>query len=395
MDRALILFSSPMDHDPLRLSVEHRDIEKTLLRHGVETSRYTIKHAVTMRDFIDCLCAHPYDVLQFSGHGNENIFYFETDEGLAEAVTGDRLSEILRKALPNLQICIFSCCYSAESIESLYKVASWIISLFGEANDDAAREFVCRFYSAYIGSNSVENAFQLAQWSMEGKIKALLTRRAFKEQNSRAYLQCFTKKNHEPIIVDVEEVYRQKDRFDEPLEEILHNISIKIGIHSDLLFGTPQSNAVLTVGKYIGIFSWKNRFDPIKVKKLMRIKQSISLQTCNLLTRLAVKYNHAAKASYRKNPTPADIKGKNELGRDLNSLERWLREILSEPTSTHFQRDLLEQYIVSVATISANLSMAQESFDSDKLPDLIVYMEIALSAFHDLLNALIKVVSDA
>ena len=394
MDRALILFSNPINHVPLRLSAEHRDIEKTLSRHGVDASKYTIKHAVTMRDFIDYLCEYPYDVLQFSGHGNKNTLYFENDEGLAEAITGERLSDILCKALPNLQISIFACCYSAESIESLYKVASWVISLFGEANDEASREFVCRFYSGYIGSNSVETAFQLAQWGMEGKIKALLTRRALQSQDSRTYLQCFTKKNHEPIIVDVEEVYRQKDNLDEPLEEVLHNISIKIGIHSELLFGTPQENAVVTIGKYIGIFAWKNRFDPIKLKKLVRIKQGVSLQTCNHLTRLAVKYNHAAKASYRKNSTPSDINRKNELARDLVALERWLKEISSGPMSIDLQRDIPEQYIVSVSTISANLSMGQESLDNDKLPDLIVYMEISLSAFHDLLNALTKLVSD-
>src|SRR5574341_2448137 len=116
--RILVFYSTPSNIPRLRLDIEHRAVEQVLRDLHVDSSLICRLHATTIDDLTRNLLERQYEIIQFSGHGNEEGFLLE-DRNLAGKnmfVSAKEIAYILHETSPHLRVAIFMSCYSADSI---------------------------------------------------------------------------------------------------------------------------------------------------------------------------------------------------------------------------------------------------------------------------------------
>jgi hypothetical protein len=122
--RILVFYSSPSNISRLRLDFEHRAVEQVLRDLHLDSSLVNRLHATTIDDLNRSLLEREYEIVQFSGHGNEEGFLLE-DRNLANKsmfVSAKEIAYILHETSPHLKVAIFMSCYSTESIIELERI---------------------------------------------------------------------------------------------------------------------------------------------------------------------------------------------------------------------------------------------------------------------------------
>ena len=176
----LILSSDPRNADRLRLAQEYRDLQ-IAIRGTRSAFSLHLQNEPSCRysDITAALDRCDPHILHFSGHGGEDILYFEDVQGVAKAVKKQALASLLSHQR-ELQLVILNACFSLDQGQAFADAVGLAIVSEGSILDQDAIDFSREFYTALgHGNRSYIEAFERAKSALEmtGKIKVHLLRR--------------------------------------------------------------------------------------------------------------------------------------------------------------------------------------------------------------------------
>lgn len=178
--KVLILSSDPRNADRLRLGQEHRDLQ-VAIRGTRSASSLDVVNEPSCRysDITAALDRIDPRILHFSGHGGEDVLYFEDVQGTAKAVQKQALARVLRQQ-KELQLVILNACFSLEQGQAFADAVGLAIVSEGSILDQDAIDFSREFYTALgYGQRSYIEAFERAKSALEmtGQMKVHLLQR--------------------------------------------------------------------------------------------------------------------------------------------------------------------------------------------------------------------------
>ncbi len=387
MDKILIIYSNPADTERLRLDKEHRALDKIIDSLNLSLGSVVRRHASSFKDLCSSIADDEYSIFQFSGHGTHEGIYLENDSGNAsELITAERVAEVISKAQPRLKAAIFMSCFSADAIPTLLRIAPYILTVFGPANDNNAIEFIGAFYKNYFKFKDIAKACSWAQIISQNELQVVLSRRAQSLLSRTPLFEVFPGSGiyaGTSFLIDLSEAEADIATLNVPREKFLSILTRKIRLHNRI-FDTPRERAVLPVGPYVGIFTWNNAFDPIQCHRILQIKTETKQEAYDLWARLAITYNDDANHRYRLESLPASPHNIRLLEAALTSYRsdyEWIN------SSSAFHEYIPDQYKLAKSVMNANLDMAEKKLHDNNLVSVVYHLESALSALHDLLDA--------
>lgn len=106
-------------------------------------------------------------ILHFSGHGSEEVLYFEDVQGTAQPVKKEALARVLRQQ-QELQLVILNACFSLDQGQAFADAVGLAIVSEGSILDQDAIDFSREFYTALgYGRRSYIEAFERAKSALE------------------------------------------------------------------------------------------------------------------------------------------------------------------------------------------------------------------------------------
>ncbi|HXO43423.1 MAG TPA: hypothetical protein VN999_18380 [Thermoanaerobaculia bacterium] len=353
-------------------------------------------HAVSVEDFGSAIQAAEFEIIQFSGHGAKDGIILERGQlHEGELVGATRLAAILRTVSPKLRALVFMSCFSSSALEELATAAPFIITVTGEANDEACVEFAAAFYGYYFKSASVGGAFKVACDMLEylghgESLNPVLTRRSTSDGVDQKLLcaASFGLDDHDPLMIDISPVEKSIAALGIPRERFLSLLSRKIRIHR-WIFDVPSERTLLSVGPYFGEFSWRSSDDPLVCHRILRLKQGTDASTCSVWAGLLLHYNELRAKPYRRARHPASPEFERSLSEAVKDLGDVLERYLSEREgAAQLEAAVPEQFKISKALVTANLQYADFARCRGDLVRLVSYLEACLTSVHDLVDAL-------
>ena len=178
--KVLILSSDPRNADRLRLAQEHRDLQ-VAIRGTRSASLLDVVNEPSCRysDITAALDRFDPHILHFSGHGGEDVLYFEDVQGIAKPVKKQALASVLHHQ-KELQLVILNACFSLDQGQAFADAVGLAIVSEGRILDQDAIDFSREFYTALgYGQRSYIEAFERAKAAlgMTGETKVHLLRR--------------------------------------------------------------------------------------------------------------------------------------------------------------------------------------------------------------------------
>ncbi len=395
--RILIIYSNPPESKRLRLDMEHRRIDLALQRVGLDSTAVDRLHATSIDDLVNALRVRPYEIVQFSGHGSRDAIYLEnTAHNSGVRLSAEKCVQILQETGERLRAAIFLSCYSADALTTLISSAPFLITVYGPADDEAAIEFIGEFYESFFLCDSIHQAFGRARLLLAAKsieLNALLSRRAEHTRSDRVLLQVFPTLGADSILIDVTDAEHDIQNLDIDREAFFALLTRKMRIHR-WIFDSPTDQAVLSVGRYFGVFSWENARDVVNCKRILRLRQDIDEATCEAWAGLLTLYNDHRVDKYRTAISPAAPTMERHLKEALDDYYQLADTYLKSKSISRVLRNCIrEQYFVSRSLILKYLEICNTKFHRGEFPATVVYLEAILSALHDLVNAFTEQIS--
>ena len=390
MDNVLVAFSNPIDTTRIRLDKEHRSLQAVIEATSGALLQFDVRHATSKADLAHALSSKTFRIVHFSGHGSDDALFVEGEYEGSDNLTPIELRNLLQKLQPQLSLLILMSCYSASTSRSLIGSATYLISVRGAADDQAAISFTKHFYDALLKTNSIEKAFGVASFITENSLAALLTRRATSEEPSRELLAVYSKKRLEPMFMDLSEAEESITRLNISRETIVSTLGRKMHIHR-WIFEEPRDRAVLTVGPYFGIFSWKSPSDIIVCHKILKIRADAPVELIQLWAKLIVTYNDLYMSEYRLLETAVTHGTAFKVERaitDFRSAQAQFFERLEDSALVGTNETSL--FISIGATFSANVEKAAERLQTRDYARSVIFLETALSSVHDFIDSLVE-----
>jgi hypothetical protein len=388
MEQILIIYSNPGDTERLRLDIEHRVIDDVIEARNVPPGTIIRLHAARLLDIVNSLSEREYSLIQFSGHGSNQGIFIESGKETenSEFVTAKKLAELLTKSQPNLKAAIFLSCYSAESIRYLSKVAPYVISVSGSANDRMSIRFIRYFYSHYFKSYSIERSYFYAQ--LLSGLSPSIDRRALQSSEGRNLIPVVPTGDHigDCFLVDISQIENKIEILHIDRDEFINTLARKIRVHHRI-FDTSNQRVTLPIGQYFGVFSWVNATDFISCHDIFKVKPEVSEDACVVWASLLVNYNDKIILGYRLH-SPNELTTKKDINMALRGFSAILRLLEIETYMKVLREHVSNQYKISKAIIRANLNMAESKRDEEDFQASVIYLETALSSLHDLVDAL-------
>ena len=146
--KILILSSDPRDAYRLRLGQELRDLQWAIrgTRSALDMDVYN-EPACRYSDITATLDRFDPHILHFSGHGGEDVLYFEEAQGTAKAVKKQALANLLGQQ-KELQLVILNACFSLNQGQAFADAVGLAIVSEGSIPDQDAIDFSREFYTA-------------------------------------------------------------------------------------------------------------------------------------------------------------------------------------------------------------------------------------------------------
>ena len=392
--KVLILYSSPGTLDRLRLDREHKRIDQALKQTGHSSSQVLRRHAVTVLDVTRELSGHRYEVVHFSGHGSSDGLYVENTGGDAADLLGAaKLAKIVRETQPSLAAIVLMSCYSSDLLHHFAECAPYIVSVYGQADDDSAIEFVGIFYEEYLRSHSIVGAFNLAQNFVDEKLNVSLFRKR-PLLNAPHLLAIYPSRHRDPIFVDLSTAEQSIQHLGVPREKFLQTLSRKIRLHRWLFEGERES-VVIPVGQYFAVFSWTNAYDLIYCHKIIKPQSQLSPRFHEVLADIIVSYNDLYLLEYRRLSSAVDDSTCPVLKKGIDTLHRVFDRFFKQEENFMVLAGVESEFMQQIrATCWANLRKADEKFLEREFASAVIFAETALSSFHDTVDELLARVGD-
>jgi hypothetical protein len=387
--KVLILYSSPSTLDRLRLDREHKRIDQALKQIGHSSSEVLRRHAVTVLDVTRELSGQRFEVLHFSGHGSSDGLYVESASGnAAELLDAAKLARIVRETQPNLAAIVLMSCYSSDLLYHFTICAPYIVSVYGQADDDAAIEFVGIFYEEYLRSRSVVGAFNLAQNFVDENLSVSLYRKQ-PLLDAPHLLAIYPSRHRDPIFVDLSAAEQSI-----PRAKFLQTLSRKIRLHRWLFEGEREA-VVIPVGQYFAVFSWTNAYDLIACHKVIKPQSQLSPRFHEVLADIIVSYNDLYLLEYRRLSSAVDDSTSQVLKKGIDTLHRVFDRFFKQEENFIILAEVEPEFMRQIRAMCwANLRKADEKFLDREFSSAVIFAETALSSFHDTVDELLAKVSD-
>ncbi|HKQ75690.1 MAG TPA: CHAT domain-containing protein [Blastocatellia bacterium] len=394
----LIVFSNPEDSGRLRLDREQRILDEIQRKYNTKDT-IRILSAATIEDLINSLRQPFLRIVHFSGHGSPHGVYFEASptSGTGVELASDKLAGLINSHAPQVEALILASCYSADSNLVLRQAAPYVITVEGPADDNAAIKFTKSFYENFFESQSVEisltrTQIELQSLELDEGLQIYVTRRGEYLSKDRVTLQSIKRTfDEETFLIDVTDINDQIDKLDMPKGKFLSLLANKIYIHKWLYYSSfDMEYAVFPIGKYFAIFSWKHGMDLLVCRRILRLKEKVPDEQCDLWMRLSFRYCQLFSLQYRRE-RQAIYPGINK------KLEFAIRQFGSCVTSffenreslSHLKNIIPEQIKMAVPLLIENYNAAQESLHQEDYSQVIVHLETTLSLIHGILDGLV------
>lgn len=166
--RILYLTANPLDTSHLPLKAEFDAIRISLERF-LRNEQYILEHEweVDPRHLLVRLLKVRPHIIHFGGHGTPDGELLATDNtnGLAIAIRGEALGDLLAPLVPTLRLVVLNACWSNLHATLLTKQAGipFVIGMHSTVENQVAETFVTSFYNALTSGESVRQSFRLAQ----------------------------------------------------------------------------------------------------------------------------------------------------------------------------------------------------------------------------------------
>jgi hypothetical protein len=391
--RIVVFYSNPDDTRRLRLDKEHRAVDEMLTRGGHSAEAVLRKHATTVDDMLRTLKGHPFEVVQFSGHGDkEGIFIEAGTSGGRQLLAADRLKSLIASCGRRPRAIVLMACYSAEILPELLELSQFVVTVIGPVEDAAAIEFGVTFMDEYLRNPSVETAFSTAQKTVYAKgltIAPLLSRR-FKD-DSKAVYTVFPGTFGDSILVDISEVEDDINRIGLARDTFLRLLTQKIRVHH-WLFKIAKEEAIIPMGTYFGVFSWNTPGELVTCRRLLRVIETAPVDAITAWTSMLIAYNDLFVQRYRCVSGPANPSGYHKmLERAVKAYHSCYRAYLGESENAKiFQRISPAQFGVTRGIFDGQFERLDESLADEDHVTAVTCLESILTSFHDLVSAVGK-----
>jgi hypothetical protein len=389
--RILICYSNPIDTARLRLDIEHSEIESVLSKSGLDTGLIKRLHATTLETLLDELSEGSFEIIEFSGHGNNKGIYLENDARTSsQLITTDVLLHILKIASPTLRALLLTCCYSENYKLKISNYVPYLISVDGPAPDKAAIQFSKRFFSTYLAPPySVERAFFFAGiYGRKDNFSVKLTRRGLLRQKGKLKIEAVVGL-HNKIVLDLTQIRKKIDNIDFSKDKFLELICTSLKAHFSL-FKKPLERVAIPFGNFIGLFTWQNEIDPIICEQFFSVSSNLSEASFNSIALLMSRYTSLARAQYRFKTEPI-YQGQAEiLRRSLDEFHEAAQTYFTGEHSTVLRALAPDTYKITGGILKASLTEADISWSHEEYGYTVVQLETALTSIHNLLIPAIK-----
>ncbi len=392
MQRVLVLFSNPPGHEHLRLDREDKLLDRLSLQHP-KTVYLRRVHASDVQDVKALLSHEAFDVIQFSGHGDESGVVLDRSDMArgGELVSAQRLNDILRLSDKQPTLVIALCCYSAASVNMLVETAPWVITAIGKVSDLCCLTFAEGFYERFFAGHSIQTSYDHAI--------RMLTAAGLRDDGFRLDRRCLVTRGSEKllevrpagapqsIMINMTAVADRLAPLAMTEEQLCHLLARKLQVHH-WIFRTPRESCLITVGPLMfGKFRWQNTHDPIYCDKLVRLSKDVSAEQWSTWSRLLFAYNDLMACEYRREGNRAN--GTNHgVFVDAVKLFDAHNEFYLKPARQSVGR-------LKIGAAVAHLEFAINACDSAKFhlrlkryEELVGHLEAAVMNLHQVLDCL-------
>ncbi len=163
-EKVLVLSSSPVDEDRLRLDEEARELRNRLKAVKNPSADVVVENvwAVRTSDIQAEVVTSQPTVLHFSGHGGSRILCFEDRNGNAAPVSDEALAELVG-LVPSIKCLVLGACYSDTVAATCSTNVDYVVGCDSSIADEAGIAFSYAFYSALARGESYANAFRFGR----------------------------------------------------------------------------------------------------------------------------------------------------------------------------------------------------------------------------------------
>ncbi len=161
--KIVILASSPSDASWLRTDIEMREIEEGL-RASKKRDCFALEKvlAARPRDLQRALLDIEPDIVHFCGHGSKEGLVLEDENGAAQEISVDGLSDLFRLFVDCVECVVLNACYTERQAEVIAHHIPYVVGMRSAIRNRAATRFACAFYDALGAGRPITFAFELA-----------------------------------------------------------------------------------------------------------------------------------------------------------------------------------------------------------------------------------------
>ncbi|MEM6284069.1 MAG: CHAT domain-containing protein [Chloroflexota bacterium] len=124
--------------------------------------------AARTEDLFQAINEHNPHIVHFSGHGDMDHVALVDSAGNTKLVKKDAIVQLFKATQDQIQVVVFNTCLSTDQAAAVAEHIDVAIGMNDKIDDETARVFAARFYSAIGFGKSVNQAFE------EGKAQVML-----------------------------------------------------------------------------------------------------------------------------------------------------------------------------------------------------------------------------
>jgi TPR repeat protein len=169
MKKITVLFLAADPGGTLRLDEDVRETQQRIEDDRTESVMdFRWKPAARPNDLVRALRRTRPQIVHFSGHGNEGVLVFASQDGLDKRrVSTAAMTKAFQVFRNDVRLVVLSACYSRSQAEAIAQVVGCAIGTSGEILDEDAIRFNADFYGAIASGESVQAAFDQARTVLE------------------------------------------------------------------------------------------------------------------------------------------------------------------------------------------------------------------------------------
>lgn len=395
--KVLVIFSDPSDplgrnRAPIRIDREEK-ILSGLGRRFEGNVSIQRSHASTIDDIHAVIGESDFDVIQFSGHGSPDGIYLDRRDMSAggELVSARRLQTLLAIASKPPLLVILMSCYSHRSLDILAEIAPFVITAADEVDDESCLEFIGCFYERLFKGFSIKKAFDDALHILRSKSVSetsfTLCRRHLIHKGDSKFIESTPDARRNSILVNLDNVTEDLQKFKMPQEVIFQLISKKLTIHY-WIFSIPRERCIIPIGKLLfGEFRWVDASDVVYCVRVMKLSANTSSQHWHVWHRLLVSYNDLASSEYRTLTAPADPANRSTLTKAVNLFAYYAKRYVAPAREEAVSLGFVE-LVPNFEFVLTHCEAAEDLIIQERFPQAVRALEEALTNYHEIVDTL-------